>query len=208
MNCFGTRMTHSYTAKSGTARPEIESSLALNFVNQRNELLWLAYLLTGNRTLSVNAVTDAMDHKDVANPFFKNWMVSWARKLVIVKAHSEVEAELAASARRIRQRQFTAGWDVPQPVDWNLADSDKPQLERALLAIDFLPRWALVLTVFERVSIEEAANLLGVERDLLWFARAAGLKELACNLAREQGWTPALSVVSAGAVGAAVPLPL
>ncbi len=60
----------------------------------------------------------------------------------------------------------------------------------------------------EKKAIEEAANLLGVERDLLWFARAAGLKELACNLAREQGWTPALSVVSAGAVGAAVPLPL
>jgi len=203
-------MTHSYTSKSGTVRPEIESSLALNFVTQRNELLWLAYLLTGNRTLSVNTVTDAMDHRDVANPFFKNWMVSWARKLVIVKAHSEVEAELAASARRIRQRQSTtAGWDdVPQPVDWNLADSDKPQLERALLAIDFLPRWALVLTVFERVSIEEAATLLGVERDLLWFARAAGLKELACNLAREQGWTPALGVVSAGAGAAAVSLPL
>ncbi|MGA2115899.1 MAG: hypothetical protein ABSH56_14250 [Bryobacteraceae bacterium] len=149
-----------------------------------------------------------MDPTDVANPFFKNWMVSWARKLVIVKAKSEVEAELAASARRIRQRQSTAGWEVPPPAGWNPADSDKPQLERALLAIDFLPRWALLLTVFERVSIEEAAGLLGVERDLLWFARAAGLAELACNLAREQGWTPALNLPSARAGRTTVPLPV
>jgi DNA-directed RNA polymerase specialized sigma24 family protein len=138
----------------------------------------------------LETVTGAMDRNDSSNPFFRNWVVSWARKLVIVKARNAVDAELAVSARRTRQRPSNAGLDTPQPVDWNLADFDKLELERALLAIDVLPRWALLLTVFERASISDAASLLNVEYDLLTFARTIGLRELACNIAREQGWIP------------------
>jgi hypothetical protein len=179
------------------------STLALTFVAQRNELLWLAFLLTGDRSLSVETVTEAVDLKDAANPFFRNWMVSWARKLVIVKARSAMDGALAASARRTRQRQSAARLDAPQPADWNLAESDKLQLERALLAIDLLPRWALLLTVFEKASLEEASALLHVEYDLLSFARTVGLMELSRNIAREQGWIPALSSLPAARTMAA-----
>jgi hypothetical protein len=186
-------MNHSPKTNSGTAKSGIKSSLALNLVNQRNELLWLAYLLTGDRSASVDTVADAVDLNDVGNPFFKNWMVSWARKLVIVKARSRVDAALAASARRTRKRQSTDAADQLQPIDWRVGDSDRAELERALLAIDLLPRWALLLTVFEKVSSDEAARLLGVERDLFWFARTTGLMELTGNIAREQGWIPAVA---------------
>jgi hypothetical protein len=185
-------MTHSHSNQSGTTE-SMGSTLALTFVTQRKELFWLAFLLTGDRSLSLETVTEAAEWRDSSDPFFRNWMVSWARKLVIVRARSAMDGALSASARRLRQRQAAARLEAPQPVDWTLGESDKMQLERALLAIDLLPRWVLLLTVFERVSLDEAATLLRVDHDLVAFARTVGLMELSRNMAREQGWISALT---------------
>ena len=46
-------------------------------------------------------------------------------------------------------------------------DMTKSQLERALLVIDLFPSCVLVLLVFERVSLEDAAILLESDRDLV-----------------------------------------
>jgi len=52
------------------------------------------------------------------------------------------------------------------------------------------PRCAILLSVFERVSIEDAAVLLDVDRELFRKAQAIGLQELTRNLAGIQEWTP------------------
>jgi len=51
------------------------------------------------------------------------------------------------------------------------------------------PRCALLLTVFERMSPEDAAVLLDVDRDLVRKARIIGLQDLTRNLAGIRGWT-------------------
>ena len=65
----------------------------------------------------------------------------------------------------------------------------KVQLERALLAIEVFPRCALLLSVFEGMTLEDAVILLGADRRLVRKGQMTGLRELTRNLARMQGST-------------------
>lgn len=164
--------------------PGIEAALARTFARERSELLWLAYLLTGDRATSVEAVASAMDMDDAGNPFFRNWMVSWSRKLVIAKALNVVESAMAESVERTQRRNCPRPAGMPGR-NWRLDPAaDKADLERALLAIDLFPRCAVLLTIFEKVSEEDAATLLNADRQLLRTAKAIGLAELTWNLAQ------------------------
>ena len=150
-------------------------------------MYWLAFLLTGHRETSVDVTLEAF--QDGANPFFSTWMLHWSRRLVVAKALGSIRAELAASARQTSKRAATMA--LP-PRNWALDEgTTKIQLERALLAIDLFPRGALLLTVFEGMSLEEAAILLDGDRDLVRKARNIGLRELTRNFARMQGWKSA-----------------
>lgn len=160
--------------------------MARTFAREESELLWLAYLLTGDRQTSMDAVVHAMDTSDAANPFFRNWMISWSRKLVIAKALGSIEQEMGESVRRARERQCPRPAEIPTR-GWSLnANTDKAEIERALLAIDLFPRCAVLLTVFEKVSLDDAAVLLSADRETVKTAKAIGLAELTWNLARAQ----------------------
>jgi len=151
------------------------------------DLYWLASLLTGNRGLSVDATLEAVVFPDDANPFFSAWMVAWSRRVFIAKALATIRDELAASARRTASKR--AEKTALPPPNWTLdRGTTKVQLEGALLAIDVFPRCAVLLSVFEGVSLEDAALLLDSERDLVQKAKMIGLRELTRNLARNQGW--------------------
>ena len=86
---------------------------------------------------------------------------------------------------------MTEAYALP-PGSWSLAaNTTKLRLEDALLAIDVFPRCALLLMVFERVWLEDAATLLNSDPDLVRKAKSIGLRALTHNLARKQGWTSA-----------------
>src|SRR5579859_3597694 len=115
--------------------------------DQAAQLYWLAFLLTGDRECSVEATIEVLSTGDAANPFFGNWMVVWARKLVIARALSAVSDEMRASVLRTERRRFVCSNEVESiPLSaWN-PDSDAPslQLQDALLAIDLFPRCVLL----------------------------------------------------------------
>jgi hypothetical protein len=163
-------------------------------MQQTYELFWLAFLLTGNREVNIDAVAEALDVADSTNSFFGNWMSVWSRKLFIAKVLGPLNSEMAASAQRTEQRQFEdskALKSLPHS-DWSLApDTDKLQLEHALLAIDLFPRCALLLIIFEKLSLDDAMVLLNADKELVATAKAIGLIELTRNLARAQGWASA-----------------
>jgi len=154
-------------------------------------LYWLAFLLTGHRGLSADVTLEALEGlvvPDDANPFFSAWMLAWSRRVFIAKALVSIRDQLAASATRTASRGAEKA--ALPPRDWTLdGDTTKAQLERALLAIDVFPRCALLLSIFERVALEDVAILLDSERDLVRKAQTIGLRELTRNLARMQGWT-------------------
>jgi DNA-directed RNA polymerase specialized sigma24 family protein len=148
---------------------------------QTANLYWLAFLLTGQHETSVDAAVEALESAD-GNAYFSAWMLAWARKVVIAKALGAIRQELAASAVRLAS---VRGRSCPAPPrNWALAPgASKAQLERALLAIDTLPRCVLLLSLFEGFSIDDATILLDVDRELARKAQAFALHELTRNLA-------------------------
>jgi DNA-directed RNA polymerase specialized sigma24 family protein len=153
--------------------------------SQAASLYRLAWLLTGEREISVDATLETLDTETDPDSSFAEWMLAWSRRVVIAKVLTVIRGELAASARRtasIRLRNT-----VLPPGSANLGDqTTSVQLDRALLGIDLFPRCALVLTVFEGISVEDAAVLLDGSVDLVRKARTLGLKQLVDNLARMQ----------------------
>jgi len=151
-------------------------------------IYWLVFLLTGHRELSVDVTLETVALPHDASPFFSAWMLAWSRRVFIAKALAAIRDELAESARRTASKRAEAA-ELPARK-WTLnRDTTKAQLESALLSIDMFPRCALLLSVFEGVSLEDAAILLNSERDLVQKAQTIGLRELTRNLARLQGWT-------------------
>jgi DNA-directed RNA polymerase specialized sigma24 family protein len=153
------------------------------------DLHWLAFLLTGRCETGVDVVVETIASKDAPNFFFSAWMLAWSRRVFIAKALAAIRENLAASARRTESRRADQ-FALPART-WVLDQATtKLDLERALLAIDVFPRAAILLSVFERVPLKDAAILLDADAGLVCKAQMFGLRELTLNLARMQGWTP------------------
>jgi DNA-directed RNA polymerase specialized sigma24 family protein len=146
------------------------------------DLYWLAYLLTGDRERSAQAVIEALEMPDAANPFFAGWMSTWSRKIFIAKVLGYVIPESSVADLRARHKRLQA--EVRRTGARRMDPAaGKAELERALLAIDPLPRRALLLNVFEKLAIEDIGILLNADRETVKTASAIGLIELARNLA-------------------------
>jgi DNA-directed RNA polymerase specialized sigma24 family protein len=154
------------------------------------DLHWLATLLTGRREIATDVTMQALTPADDPNAFFSTWIQQWSRRIVIASALAAVREDLARSAHRTALIRGESS--VLPPASWMLRESTtKADLERALLAVDVFPRAALLLLIFERVPLQEAAILLDSEPALVRVALAGGLRDLTINLARMQGWTSA-----------------
>jgi len=178
MSCTKRSQNH----RSGQHEAGIQPAAA---PDQAANLYWLAFLLTGDREASVDAAVEALDSSE-SNAFFSAWMLAWSRKVVIAKALAAIRQELAASALRLAS---TRGANYPAPPrNWSLAPgASKVQLERALLAIDTLPRCVLLLSLFEGLSLDDATVLLDVDHGLVRKAQAVALRQLTSNLAGMAG---------------------
>ena len=143
--------------------------------NSVAELYWLVFLLTGQRGLSQDLTQDVLNSPDCPGP--------WSRRTAFTKAFAAVHDELALSAVRVASKKFEMT-GIP-PHTWSLdPDTTKIKIENALVNIDIFPRWALLLTVFEGLGLEEASALLGADRELVQQGQIAGLLDLTRNLAR------------------------
>jgi DNA-directed RNA polymerase specialized sigma24 family protein len=176
---------------------EAQTALYHLFEEHSSELYWLAFLLTGDREQSVQAFTRAFELENGANPVFRQFMVSWARKLVIAASLATIETELRESACRTADTDDQDSAQLAGPLLSHAWMGDghmtKLELERAVLAIDAFPRCALLLTVFEHLSIEDAASLLNTDEAALKLAQSAGFIQLTRNIASGRGWRPATS---------------
>ena len=145
----------------------------------------LAWLLTGEREASIDATLDAPDAGADPHASFAEWMSAWSRRLVIARVLTGIREDLAQSARRtasirLRSPEFPAG------AAGMGYETTPYQFERALLAMDVFPRCALVLTHFERISVEDAAILLDATPSLVRKGRAVGWMQLVESLVRPQ----------------------
>jgi DNA-directed RNA polymerase specialized sigma24 family protein len=145
--------------------------------NSATELYRLIFLLTGQSDLSLDITQDIISSQDAAEPFDASRAVT--------EAYVFMHGALVSSAKRTASRRFK-GVEIP-PRTWSLdPETTKARLESALLDIDIFARWALVLTVFEGLSIEEASALLATDTELVRQGQIIGLLELTRNLTRLQ----------------------
>jgi DNA-directed RNA polymerase specialized sigma24 family protein len=145
------------------------------------DLYWLAFLLTGNREMSVDIAADVEVENLGASPFFVGWMRAWSRRLVIAKALVVIREELAESRHRIDEMQIRE----PRGLKGKCSpDLTKAGIEAALLAIDLFPRAALLLSLFEGMALNDVATLLDAAPSIIKKARTAGLQELTTNLVK------------------------
>src|SRR5260370_6960050 len=92
-------------------------------------------------------------------------MQAWSRRIVIAKALVAVRHEVAESVRRVKSAR--ADRSGPMPQGWTLRpDTTKAEVEEALLDLDVFPRATVLLLIFERVRIADAATLLDAHTPL------------------------------------------
>ena len=152
------------------------------FRDNMAELYWLAFLLTGDRERSVQAYTGALN-SDAPAPALQKFMLSWARRLVIVAALGTIRRQLHASALRIRPATKGELAGVSALAAADLAHLTKRDLEEALLAMEIFQRCVIILTILERLPVSEAAALLGSDEDSVKAAQARGVTEMTWRLA-------------------------
>lgn len=157
------------------------------FEKESSELYSLAFLLTGSADRGVEAFNRALDF-DEDNPSFGEFMSSWARKLVIAEALGTMRTELRASSKRVaRASEVESAGD---PKLQRRPYIGREEFEEAVVAIDALPRCAMLLTIFEGMSIKTASVLLNQDEALTRKAQRMGIVELTRTLAGDHGRDP------------------
>jgi len=148
----------------------------MNILEQQSfELFSLAFLLTGDTERSVVAFDRALDHDETEN----------ARELVIGEALGTMRTELRTS----RQRTAARGEEFHEAKLQTRPEIAQEEFEEAVISIDAFPRCAMLLTIFEGMSIRAASALLNADEALTRVAQRIGIVELTRNLT-----APALQV--------------
>jgi hypothetical protein len=148
------------------------------FEEQSSELYSLAFLLTGDVDRSVEAFDRALDFEEE---------YATARELIIDEALGTIRTDLRASKQRVAR---AADEGLANPRWKPRAYIGREEFQEAVIAIDAFPRCAMLLTIFEGKSIEEASVLLHEDERLTRKAQRMGIVQLTSNLAGEGGRDP------------------
>ena len=138
------------------------------FEENLSELYSLAFLLSGTADHGVEAFDRALDFED-ENP----------REMIIDEALGTIRTELRVSKLRVAR----SADDGLANARWKRrAYIGREEFEEAVIAIDAFPRCAMLLTIFEGMSIRAASAMLHADEALTRVAQGIGIVELTRNL--------------------------
>ena len=153
----------------------------------------LAYMITGDWDLGIDAVASFLDAGLKNDALSESPPLCTARRLVAAEAVAAIRPQLLESAARI------AGMTA-DPEDWlgaapEMSTQQPPtraDVEEALLQIDGFPRVVLLLTIFEGFSIADAGRLLRANDRLIRHAQMVALlaltRHLSCQTRKRSPW--------------------
>jgi DNA-directed RNA polymerase specialized sigma24 family protein len=153
-----------------------ESDYQRMFTTSREQLHWLCYTLTGNAELSDQALDAALQQSlKGAGEVFRDWMWSWARRLIVKLCIAIVRPSAPKSEDRTCTCRDAESGSLSASEREILLSLPPEELQRRLLGIEPLERFAFVLRAFEGYSRHDAALLLDIEDRLceLAYLRAA-----------------------------------
>lgn len=132
------------------------------FADSAEPLRWLCYTLTGDEELSGKVLKAALAQSlKGADCVFRDWMVSWARRLIIQACIALVRPTgyLLEDCACLHSREDGSG--VSDQLELALSQSSDA-LQTRLLHLDPLPRFVFVLRALEGYSRRETALHLGI----------------------------------------------
>ena len=149
-------------------------------------LYWLAFLLTESQEISATVIAEVLSTENGieamchASNCHQSTMTR-LRRAVIAQSLAARAGELAWARDEYKgQPDYEFGHEFSPGLD---IIPDFCRVQQELLAVDLFPRYALLLTVFEGLSVQEAATLLCCDRYLICGARTDALVSLARNMA-------------------------
>lgn len=149
------------------------------------DLYRVCFVLTGQQDLSMEIAADGVA-QDYRNRLSGDWTRGSSRKVVLAKALKAVGQELVESARRTEIAR-----DEEPSLRRALAaneDITTTDIEEALFDIDLFPRAVLVLLVFEKIGIADAATMLDADAALIRKAQVIGLRGFTENVVIKKGF--------------------
>ena len=131
------------------------------FANSAEPLEWLCYTLTGDRALSEKVLSAAFEQSlKGADRVFRDWMVSWARRLIIqacirlVRPVGQTTEECICLSNKRDEA-------IPDLLELALSQPSE-MLQQRLLKLDPLPRFVFALRALEGYSRRDTALLLDI----------------------------------------------
>src|SRR5262249_35754219 len=145
------------------------------FASSQEELRWLCYTLTGDAELSGKAMDAALQQSlKGARQVFQEWMLNWARRLMVkfcIAIVKPAEAPLAQSASPL----FPVNFGEVNMDDIRELHGLAPEtLQQKLMRLDALSRFVFVLRGLEGYTRRDTALLLNIDdRACEWIYRWA-----------------------------------
>jgi DNA-directed RNA polymerase specialized sigma24 family protein len=169
-------------------RPQVNRATADDirkaFLEYRDELHWLALFLTGDQAMAKACIVDACALASTQNQVFEEWLNRWARRATVRSAIEKQKSRIIQLAAPYERNP------CPHQEHESLAPETVELLKQfsgsALLRIDVLCRFAIVLRGIEDYSPRESALMLNISRSALDAAYCAALESVAI-LNREIG---------------------
>ncbi len=154
------------------------------FTNSAEPLHWLCFTLTGDRKLSDRVLEAALEQSlKCANRVFREWMLSWARRLIITASSElmkpwkspvveEFEQLFPMNLRAVGRDRAETLVNVPSEI-----------LQGWLLQLEPLCRFVFVLRAIEAYTRRDTSLLLNIDDRLCEWAyiRAVNTMEAFCG---------------------------
>lgn len=156
------------------------------FVEYREDLDWLALVLTGDHEMAEACIVDACTLATTENQVFEEWLEHWARRATIRSAIEMQRGRIVQLGTAYERRPCPHQEHTSLSPD--IAELVRKQGDSLIPRMDVLCRCALVLRGIEDYSSREASVMLDVSRRALDAAYCAALDALAvlsCELLRD-----------------------
>jgi DNA-directed RNA polymerase specialized sigma24 family protein len=131
------------------------------FADSAEPLQWLCYTLTGEEKMSEKVLGAALEQSlKGADRVFRDWMVSWARRLII-QACIRLMRPTAQSVEECVCIHHRKEDGISELLELALSQPSEV-LQQRLLNLDPLPRFVFVLRALEGYSRRDTALLLEI----------------------------------------------
>ena len=134
------------------------------FANDTDSLYLLAFLLTTNHEDAEDCFVAAVDQAFKPNTVFKDWAVSWIRRILIMRAIATIFGRSNQEKRR--------------PDRWYEGQNEIGLTIDAITLLSDRDRFVFIMSVLERYSVHECSLLLGCPPGIVIESRTRALLAL------------------------------